>query len=134
MTKAMNGISSLQAGFVEDRERLGLWYAAADLLLFPSLSDNLPITIQEAMAAGTPVVAFDVGGVPELVRHDHTGWLAAAGDQGALNRVLRSALQSDDLEAAGLRAQRWVEREYASELCVQRHLRAYRNAVQTHVG
>jgi glycosyltransferase involved in cell wall biosynthesis len=113
-------------GFVEDRKRLGLLYAAADLLLYPSLGDNLPITIQEAMAAATPVLAFSVGGVPELVRHGQTGWLVPAGDQDALNRALRAVLELEDMEAVGLRAQKFVAEQFAPELCVKRHLDLYR--------
>ena len=87
--KLLRNITYRMTGFLDDRVRIGLFFAAADLLLYPSLGDNLPITIQESMAAGTPVLAFDVGGVPELVRPGRTGWLVPAGDQEAFNRKLR---------------------------------------------
>lgn len=127
MTEALQGLDFTLAGFVTERSRLGLFYAAADLLLFPSLADNLPITIQEAMAAGTPVLAFDVGGVPELVRPGHTGWLVPAGDQAALNRQLREILDGNETAVMGERARKMIEDEYSVARCVERHVSLYRH-------
>jgi len=126
---AVKGLDTLSPGFLESRARLGLLYAAADLLLFPSLADNLPITIQEAMAAGTPVLAFDVGGIPELVKHGETGWLVPLADQEALIRSLRLALESSETEAMGARARTFVTEEYGVGRCVERHLQIYRRAM-----
>jgi glycosyltransferase involved in cell wall biosynthesis len=128
--RALRGLDTLGSGFVESRSRLGLFYAAADVLLFPSLADNLPITIQEAMGAGTPVLAFDVGGIPELVKHGETGWLVPLGDQEALNRALRVALESSETEALGERARKFVVHEYDVQRCVERHLQVYRQVME----
>ena len=127
--EALKGFDTLCPGFVQNREQLGLFYAASDLLLFPSLADNLPITIQEAMAAGTPVLAFDVGGIPEMVKHGETGWLVPVGDQAALNRALRLALESGETESMGARARSFVMEEYDVRHCVERHLEVYRQAL-----
>lgn len=51
-------------------------YNAVDLLLVPSLADNFPNIIVESLACGTPVVAFDVGGIPDLIQHKKNGYLA----------------------------------------------------------
>ena len=55
-------------------------YSAADVFVIPSLADNFPNTALESIACGTPVVGFGVGGVPELVRHGITGFVAQAGN------------------------------------------------------
>ncbi|MDB6022891.1 MAG: glycosyl transferase, group 1 family [Pedosphaera sp.] len=123
------GMDFRLTGFIDDREQLGLCYAAADVVIYPSLADNLPITIQEAMAAATPVLAFSVGGVPELVRHNQTGWLVPVSDQDALNRALRRALESEDTETVGLQARRFVADEFAPEQCVNRHVEMYQAAL-----
>lgn len=61
--------------FIDDDRLLTVAYAAADIFVMPSLEDNLPNTVLEAMACGTPVLGFDVGGIPEMVQHHNTGLL-----------------------------------------------------------
>ena len=51
-------------------------YSAVDVFVTPSLADNFPNTIVESMACGTPVVGFNVGGIPDLIKHKVTGYLA----------------------------------------------------------
>lgn len=64
-------------GYIQlDQLKAGI-FAAADLFILPTRADNLPLVLQEAMACGTPLVSFAVGGVPELVRPGITGLLAA---------------------------------------------------------
>lgn len=63
-------------GHLHDDISLRLAYTAADVMVIPSRHDNLPGTGLEAHACGTPVVAFDVGGLPEIVEHRVTGYLA----------------------------------------------------------
>jgi glycosyltransferase involved in cell wall biosynthesis len=67
-------------GQLHDEYSLALAYSAADLFLTPSLEDNLPNTILEAMACGTPCVSFNIGGVPDLIDHAENGYLAKSLD------------------------------------------------------
>lgn len=63
-------------GRLQDDLSLVLAYCAADVFVVPSRQDNLPNTVIESLACGTPVVAFDIGGLPDMVEHRHNGWLA----------------------------------------------------------
>jgi glycosyltransferase involved in cell wall biosynthesis len=63
-------------GTLQDDVSLALVYAAADLFVAPSVQDNLPNTVLEAMACGTPCVAFKIGGMPDLIQHRWNGYLA----------------------------------------------------------
>ena len=59
---------------------LACLYSAADVFVTPSLVDNLPNTIVESMACNTPVVGFNIGGIPDLIEHKRTGYLASYKD------------------------------------------------------
>ena len=63
-------------GKIENDAQLVKVYSAADAMIVPSLQDNLPNTAVEAQACGTPVIAFDVGGLSDIVAHQETGYLA----------------------------------------------------------
>ena len=83
-------------GKVSQQEALRCYYCAADLLVIPSRIDNLPNTGVEALACGTPVVAFDTCGLPDIVTHGKTGYLARAFDTDDLARGLHTVLGLDD--------------------------------------
>ena len=63
-------------GYLNDDLSLALVYAAADVFVAPSIQDNLPNTVMEAIACGTPSVAFDIGGMPDMIEHQNNGYLA----------------------------------------------------------
>jgi N-acetyl-alpha-D-glucosaminyl L-malate synthase BshA len=73
--------------------------AAADTFLLTSISEGIPLTVIEAMAAGLPVVSTDVGGIGEIVEHNATGYLAPAGDHAALADALVNIVASSDRRA-----------------------------------
>lgn len=64
------------AGQVSNDQDLTALYAAADVFVAPSLQDNLPNTVMEALACGTPCVAFGIGGMPDMIEHQKNGYLA----------------------------------------------------------
>lgn len=63
-------------GYLHDSYSLVLAYNAADLLIIPSVAENFPNVVLEAMSCGTPAVGFNVGGIPELILHKETGYIA----------------------------------------------------------
>lgn len=90
--------------YLHDPWALAEVYAAADVCLFPSHAENFPLTVLEALACGTAVVAYDVGGVREQLTDGHTGRIAADGNLAALAAAL-TALARDPRTAHEMGAQ-----------------------------
>jgi Glycosyltransferase len=85
------GIQVHSLGYVTHDRMKVLAYSAADLLVHPAPVDNLPNVVLEAIACGTPVVGFPIGGMPDMVRAGETGWLASALNSEALADALAQA-------------------------------------------
>ena len=69
---------------MHDDVSLVLLYSAADIMVVSSRQDNLPNTVMESLACATPVVAFDIGGMPDMIEHQISGYLAKPFDNSDL--------------------------------------------------
>ena len=103
----------LPCGTIHDESNLASIYSMADLLVIPSLEDNLPNTVLEAMACGTPIVGFSIGGIPDMVEHKKTGYLATAGNVDELITGIDWILFSDEGNALGQNCRQKVETLYS---------------------
>lgn len=120
------GLPDHYLGRLHDDLSLAVIYAAADLLIVPSTQDNLPNTVMEAMACGTPVVAFAIGGIPDLIDHRSNGFLVSAFDTAELAEGLAWVLaDAGRWRALSAAARHKVERNYALPAIVARHLALY---------
>lgn len=81
--------------FEADPYKLTEYYASATMLLFPSLAENCPLVVLEAMSAGLPIVAFNAGGIRELVTHKMNGYVAKYSDQHDLTTGVRWVMEMD---------------------------------------
>ena len=88
------------ARYISSPEEMALTYVAADVFVTPSLQDNLPNTIAEAMSCGTPCVGFNVGGIPEMIDHQQNGYVAKYKDVTDLAAGIQYVLTHDMREAA----------------------------------
>ncbi len=73
--ETINGFEVIDFGKITDEDYLSLLYSAADVFVIPSMIDNYPNTVLEAMSCGTPCVGFKVGGIPEMIDHKVNGYL-----------------------------------------------------------
>jgi glycosyltransferase involved in cell wall biosynthesis len=127
LRQALDGFEFKETGFISNPNDLGLVYCASDLMMFCTLADNLPLTILEAMAASTCVVGFATGGVPEMIKNGQNGILVETGNQSALNKALRQALTSDNLNATSQQARKDIENNFSKEAFIDKHLQIYQN-------
>ncbi len=84
-------------GYIDHERMKALVFSAADCLLHPARTDNYPNTVAESLACGTPVVAFRVGGIPEMLPAAECGLLAEPGDADSLGRAICETLTKTPL-------------------------------------
>ncbi len=120
------GLPMIHLGTVMDDRLQALIYSAADVFVIPSIEEAFGLTALEAMACGTPVVGFDVGGIPDMVRPEKTGLLAPVGDVNSLAYALTSLLTDDCLrERMGRICREVVLAEYTLERQALRYEELY---------
>ena len=108
-------------GRIELDEKMALLYAAADVYICPTLEDNLPTTILEALSCGTSVLASEVGGVPDMVENHRNGLLFKPGDAPALAAVIKWVVENPAvLPQWSANARRGIEANFTMELQARR--------------
>lgn len=113
-------------GSLQNETRLALVYAAADVFVAPSTIDNLPLTVQEAMACGTPAVGFDTGGLPDMIEHQRNGYLAAAFDTEELAAGIAWVLEDRERwQKLSRRAREKVEQEFTLDQQAKKYKALY---------
>lgn len=116
-------------GYVSDERKIVDVYNAADVFVLPSLEDNLPNTIMEAMACGVPCVGFKVGGIPEMIDHRRNGYVAAFRDAADLAAGIRWVLAEADYADLQRQALSKVTASYSQRSVAMRYIEVYNQAM-----
>jgi glycosyltransferase involved in cell wall biosynthesis len=120
------GIPTINLGYVSSDHLKAIAYNAADLFIFPTRADNLPLVLQESMACGTPMVSFNIGGVPDLVRPGETGYLAAPEDTTDFHNGIIELLEDSALrEQMAQNCRSIALAEYSIEQQADRYIALY---------
>ncbi|MBL7805669.1 MAG: glycosyltransferase family 4 protein [Saprospiraceae bacterium] len=119
-------------GLIQSPEELAILYSAADAFVIPSLEDNLPNTVMESLACGTPVIGFQTGGIPEMVTHRQEGYIVPQKDVNGLAEGIKWILGMGEMEYGKLRrqARTKVEQEYSNILVAKQYLALYERLLQ----
>ena len=112
-------------GYVNDEQRIVAAYNAADVFVLPSLSENLPNTIMEAMACGVPCVGFRVGGIPEMIDHQQNGYVANFRDAADLAKGIHYVLDEADQQALSNNCLQKVARNYSQQSVAKKYIEVY---------
>jgi len=122
---------TVRLGFTQSDRLLASVYAAADVLVHPAVVENLANGIIESLACGTPVVAFRVGGIPDVVRDGETGHLARLRDVEDLSEGLRKVLLAQKMQPdMAKQCRRTIEAGYTREMELQRFANLYEEMVR----
>lgn len=115
-------------GKLNDDISLSLVYSAADVFIAPSVQDNLPNTVMESSACGTPCVAFNIGGMCDMIEHQKNGYLAQPFDVEDLARGIRWVLEDEErLRKLGINSRKKVEQDFTLEIQANNYLSVYQN-------
>lgn len=125
------GIPIHSMGRIHDELGLALLYAASDILVAPSREENLSNMVMESMSCGIPTVAFSVGGMPDLVDHLETGYLASPEKAKDLARGINYLLSDSRRRADFGRAARYkVLSTFSLEVVATRYIKLYEIALK----
>jgi glycosyltransferase involved in cell wall biosynthesis len=110
------------SGHISGTHTLSRHYSASTLFLCPSRADNLPNTVLESLACGTPILGSEVGGIPDMVRPGQTGWLFPGDTPAACAQALQSALaERPTWPTLQTRCREIAEAEYSFSLQATRY-------------
>ncbi|MEN9232787.1 MAG: glycosyltransferase, partial [Gloeomargarita sp. DG02_1_bins_92] len=117
-------------GYIAIDQLKAMIFSAADLFIFPTRGDIFGLVAQEAMACGTPTVAFDVGGVSDLVRPGMTGALAEPENAQDLAQKIEQLLVDPETRARMSQTGREIAvKEYNLALQAQRYIELYQQVL-----
>jgi len=124
LIEQLKGLDYLAPGYISERERLAQYYSAADIFLYPSLADNLPLVVLENLSCGVPVVAFSVGGIPEMI-DSSVGRLVSPGNIEELSSALREILTSHSPNKWTRACRERVEQKFSRQTFIKKHEELY---------
>lgn len=117
-------------GYLRSTEEIVSLYSAVDIFVIPSLEDNLPNTVMESMACGTPVVGFNTGGIPEMIDHKINGYLAKYKDCKDLMNGIYWTLFDADYSILSLNACNKVVEKYSEKIVADQYIELYNKLLE----
>ena len=118
-------------GYVNDERKIIDIYNSADMFVLPSLEDNLPNTIMEALACGVPCVGFKVGGIPEMIDHKQNGYIAEYQNAKDLAKGMEWILNEADWQSLSNHAVKKVATCYSQQNVAIKYVEVYQEAMAT---
>ncbi len=113
-------------GNIYDDKSLMILYNAVDVMIVPSLQENLSNTIMESLACATPVVAFNIGGNSDLIIHKQNGYLAKAFDSDDLAYGIKWILNNTNYNALCLCARQQIKKHFDSHIVAREYIELYK--------
>ncbi|MCU7519719.1 MAG: glycosyltransferase [Ignavibacteria bacterium] len=131
--KLPEAFTVLNAGRITDEKALAGVYNIADVLVIPSLDDNLPNVVPESLACGTPVVGFNSGGIPDMIEHKRNGYLAERKNYHDLAEGIYWVLFEADAEFLKTESLRIARDRFAAEKQAKEYMMLYEKILERKV-
>ncbi len=128
--KAQIPLEVYPVDYLSNQKEIVQLYNAVDLFVTPSLQDNLPNTIMEALACGTPCVGFDIGGIPEMIDHEVNGYVAQYRDAADFAHGIEWCLEPERYQTLCDNARQKVLSNYSEEQVAHKFTEVYEMAQQ----
>lgn len=129
------GMKTHYMGRLHDDVSLALLYAAADVFIAPSIHENLSNVVLETLACGTPCVAFNIGGMPDMIEHKKNGYLARPFEPEDLAHGISWVLKEKErLKQLSRAAREKSEEEFSVELMAERYIELYEELLDFELG
>jgi glycosyltransferase involved in cell wall biosynthesis len=119
------GFRTHYLGHLFDDVSLVTLYGAVDVMLVPSLQENLSNVIMESLACGTPVVGFDIGGNSDMIEHKKNGYLSKPFDTDDLKKGIEWVLDNPNYDELSKNAEKKVLREFESSIVSKKYIKLY---------
>jgi glycosyltransferase involved in cell wall biosynthesis len=121
----------LNVAYVYDEELMAKYYSASDLFIYPSLADTFGLVAAEAMACNTPVITFETGGIPEVVKHLKTGYIAKYKDSTDFINGINMFLNDDNLRInTGQNARKVIEDKFTLDIMINNYIQLYKETAE----
>lgn len=129
----IDALRSYNFGYVTDKSKMADIYSSADLFIIPSVADNLPNTVLESLACGTPVLGFNTGGIPDMVIENKTGFLVEQGNSELLATKIKFALKNPELlKKMGNYSAVFARNNFSLDMQALKYISLYKKILKTH--
>jgi glycosyltransferase involved in cell wall biosynthesis len=119
----------IQLGFITNDADIVNCYNAADFFVIPSIEDNLPNTVVESLACGTPVLGFNIGGIPDMVINNKSGLLADLNNEKEFIQNLENFIELEDYTSFSANGRATIEAKFSEKIVVDQLVDLYRKKV-----
>lgn len=124
-TKLVSEYDCRFCGYIRSEKKMAEIYQMSDIYVFPSTDDNLPGTVMESMSCGTPVLAFETGGIPDMVEHKKNGYLAKYKDEEDLYNGFLWIYNNNADNNLGIYARKKIEKEFSMMIIGEKYKALY---------
>lgn len=117
--------------YLSDEKSVATLYQLSDVYVLPSVEDNLPGTVMESLSCGTPVVAFNIGGIPEMVDHEINGYLTDSGNIKGICEGIEWAFHHTDIMSIRENCRKKVIDNFTNEIISGKYYSLYDSLIRT---